>query len=97
MAQNCRNFKSVADNHNALIYLEFPGDQSYRKVNASCSDSGIRIMDPKKRAKQTDKFKELARKLGTHESEERFKEALERTLRVRSKRVVEKSKNERGK
>ena len=54
-------------------------------------------MDPKKRAKQTDKFKELARKLGTHESEERFKEALERTLRVRSKRVVEKSKNERGK
>lgn len=39
--------------------------------------------------KQVDKFKDLARKLGTHESEERFKRAVEDALAERKKILAE--------
>jgi hypothetical protein len=44
---------------------------------------------PGKSNSQVDKFKDLARELGTHESEERFKKAVEEALAERKKDLAE--------
>jgi ABC-type hemin transport system substrate-binding protein len=48
------------------------------------------VPSKKRTESQHDKFKDLARKLGTHDEEERFKKAVEQALRWQSKESADK-------